>query len=440
MGKKTKSISKSIMKNKRKKHIAGWLLAFSLVLMPLLSQAQESKPVDRYLVQGAENNPRLKALFTQYLAALEQVPQVGALPDPQVTFAYFIQPFETRVGAQRASFSVSQMFPWFGTLEARERVAAQRAKVALHLFHEAKVELYRDIRVTYNELHYLQTAARITEENLEILRSFQELAQVYFETGQAGLSSVLQVEMEEEELESRLALLRDSREPLVARFGQLLNVDLQEPVSLPDSLWEEELLLDKEAIYKTLLAENPRLMHMDHQAEVYAQQVEVARKEGLPSLTVGAGYTVISPREGMEIPGNGKDAILFPQVGLRVPIFRKKYRAMQKEALLEKEAVELRKENLENQLLTDLEEQYRDLLNARRQVELYKRLSTLAEESFSLLQTEFSTGKNSFEEVLRMERQLLNYRLELARARTALNRHVYNINYLMGGQYETENR
>ncbi len=87
-----------------------------------------------------------------------------------------------------------------------------------------------------------------------------------------------------------------------------------------------------------------------------------------------------------------------------------------------------------------MEEQYRDLLHARRQVALYKRLSTLAEESFSLLQTEFSTGKNSFEEVLRMERQLLNYRLELARARTALNRQVYNINYLMGNQYETENR
>jgi cobalt-zinc-cadmium efflux system outer membrane protein len=436
----TRSTKSSIMKDKRYKTVTYWLLAFSLLLLPLLSQAQEERPVDRYLVQGAENNPRLKALFTQYLAALEQVPQVGALPDPQVTFAYFVQPIETRVGAQRANFSVSQMFPWFGTLDARERVAAQRAKVTLHLFHEAKVELYRDIRVTYNDLYYLQTATRITQENLEILRSFKELAQVYFETGQAGLSSVLQVEMEEEELESRLANLRDSREPLVARFEQLLNVDLQDPISFPDSLWEEELLLEKDAIYDTILAENPRLRHMDHQAQVYAQQVEVARKEGLPSFTVGASYTSISPRDGVEMPGNGKDAILFPQVGLRVPIFRKKYKAMQKEALLEKEAVELRKENLENELRTALEEQYRDLLHARRQVALYKRLSSLAEESFSLLQEEFSTGKNSFEEVLRMERQLLNYRLELARARTALNRHVYNINYLMGSQNETEDR
>ncbi|GAA4429405.1 hypothetical protein GCM10023188_14730 [Pontibacter saemangeumensis] len=428
------------MKDKRYKNITYWLLAFSLALLPLLSQAQEERPVDRYLVQGAENNPRLKALFTDYLAALEQVPQAGALPDPQVSFAYFLQPVETRVGAQRATFSASQMFPWFGTLEAQERVAAQRAKVRLQAFEEAKLELYRDIRVTYNDLYYLQAATRITEENLEILTSFKELAQVYFETGQAGLSAVLQVEMEEEELRSRLEYLADSREPLVTRFEQLLNTDLQEPITFPDSLWEEELLLEKEAIYNTLLAQNPRLEQLRQEAQVYENQVEVARKMGLPAFTLGASYTSIAGRGGVEMPDNGQDAVLFPQVGIRVPIYRKKYRAMQKEAVLEKEAVELRRENLENQLLTELEEEYRDLLDARRKVVLYKRLTSLAEESFALLQEEFSTGRNSFEEVLRMERQLLNYRLELAQARTALNNRVYNINYLMGSRYETEDR
>ncbi|GAB3833246.1 hypothetical protein GCM10028895_52050 [Pontibacter rugosus] len=161
---------------------------------------------------------------------------------------------------------------------------------------------------------------------------------------------------------------------------------------------------------------------------------------GLPAFTVGASYTSVADRDGVEMPGNGQDAILFPQVGVRLPIYRKKYKAMQKEALLEREAVELQRENLENQLLTELEEAYKDLLDARRKVALYKRLTRLAEESFALLQEEFSTGKNSFEEVLRMERQLLNYRLELAEARTALNNQVYNINYLMGSQYETENR
>ncbi|PRY01413.1 outer membrane protein TolC [Pontibacter ummariensis] len=433
------------MKDKRYNKLKAWVLTLSLALLPLHSQAQEpaqqeERPLDKYLALGGANNPKLKALFTQYLAALEQIPQVGTLPDPQVTFGYFIQPIETRVGAQKATFSASQMFPWFGTLEAQELVAAQKAKVKYHLFHEAMVELYRDIRVTYNDLYYLQTATRITEENLEILKAFKELAQTYFETDQAGLSSVLQVEIEEEELRSRLEYLVDSKEPLVTKFEQLLNTDLEEPVAFPDSLWEEELLLEKEEIFQVLLAKNPRLLHMDEQAQVYEEQVKVAEKLGLPSFTLGGTYTNVVPRDGVELPDNGQDAIIFPQVGVKLPIYRKKYKAMQKEALLEKEAVQLRKENLENELLTELEQEYRDLLEARRRVALYKRLTRLAEESFTLLQEEFSTGSKSFEEVLRMERQLLNYRLELAEARTNLNNQVYNINYLMGSQYESEDR
>ena len=72
--------------------------------------------IDRYLVLAAENNPGLRSRFNAYMAALETVPQAGALPDPQLAFAYFIRPVETRLGPQEFRISASQMFPWFGTL------------------------------------------------------------------------------------------------------------------------------------------------------------------------------------------------------------------------------------------------------------------------------------------------------------------------------------
>ena len=75
--------------------------------------------LEEYLTMAAENSPMLKAKFNDYLAALETVPQVGALPDPQLAFGYFIQPVQTRVGPQEFRISATQMFPWFGTLNAR---------------------------------------------------------------------------------------------------------------------------------------------------------------------------------------------------------------------------------------------------------------------------------------------------------------------------------
>ncbi|WP_017732292.1 TolC family protein [Nafulsella turpanensis] len=441
------------MENKKDRKITAWFFVLVFSLVPLLTQAQEEispgmeedpsmEYIHDYLVTAAENNPELKALFNRYLAALEEVKQEGVLPDPQLSFGYFILPVETRVGEQKANASFSQMFPWFGTLDAKQRVAAERARIALHLFNVAKAELYRDIRITYNELYYLEKAIAITEENLKLLESFKGIAEVTFESGKAGFSSVLQVQIEEEELQSELEFLLDSRLPLLTEFEQLLNTDLEEPVDLPDSLWEEQLLLEKSEIYEEILATSPHIVHMRHEAQVHEYEAEVAEKMGMPSFTLGTSYTYISPRtnleSGMAIPDNGQDVFMFPQLGIRLPIYRKKYKAMKKEALLRQEAVGFEIENLENELLTEMEQRYRDYLEAQRKVELYTRLTTLAEQSLRLLQTELATGQNDLFEIIRMERRLLNYRLELAKARTEKNNNVYRIHYLMGEQHEQD--
>lgn len=417
---------------------------FFLGLWTTNTHAQEegiqSRYLEKFLVLAAENNPEIRSLYKEYLTALEKVVQEGTLPDPQLSFGYFIQPVETRVGAQRATASFSQMFPWFGTLDAQERVAAERAQARLQLFEDAKLELFRDVKITYTELYYLKMAIQVTEENLALLSSFKNLAEVQFESGKTGFSSVLQVELEEEELESKLAYLQDSKIPLLTKFEELLNEKLQEPLEFPDSLWEEHFINEKSILLEMILAENPRLEQLEHQAKSFEEQLTVAKKMGLPSFTLGATYTNISPRTDLDplmaLPDNGQDAFIFPQIGIRVPLYRKKYKAMRQEAILQQEAVELKKENLENELETQLEQLYRDYVDALRNVELYSRLTTIAKQSLELYQTELSTGRNNVLEIIRMERQLLNYGLELARAKTERNNNVYRINYLIGEGYE----
>ncbi len=107
------------------KHIKRRIIIFLLMISSTIS-AQEN--LNGYLQEAAENNPGLVMKFNEYLAALELAPQVKALPDPQLAFGYFIQPVETRVGPQQFKFSVSQMFPWFGTLKAKENTVLIAAK------------------------------------------------------------------------------------------------------------------------------------------------------------------------------------------------------------------------------------------------------------------------------------------------------------------------
>ena len=229
--------------------------------------------------------------------------------------------------------------------------------------------------------------------------------------------------------------LEEGHLPLITQFEQLLNQTLAEPAALPDSLWQEELAVAKDSIFQTILANNPRLEELRYEAQAYESQATVAQKMGLPSFTVGGSYTSIAERTDMEMPDNGQDAIVFPQVGVRLPLYRKKYRAMEKQALLQQEAVTLSQESTQDQLRTELEQFYRNYLDAQRRVALNRRLADLAGRTLGLLQTEFTTGEANFEEIIRLQQQLLDYQLEEVQAQVEQNNSVYSIQYLMGNDF-----
>ena len=118
------------------KIIKNNIVIIILILIGFSAPAQDE--LDDYLVTAAENNPGLKATFNEYMAALEKVPQAGSLPDPTLAFGFFIRPVETRLGPQQARISATQMFPWFGTLNAKEDVVTEMAKAKYEMFEEAK--------------------------------------------------------------------------------------------------------------------------------------------------------------------------------------------------------------------------------------------------------------------------------------------------------------
>src|SRR6056297_2750922 len=119
----------------------------------LTSQAQT---LETYFKIAAENNPGLKAKYMEYEIAMEKIPQVSSLPDPSFSFGFFISPVETRVGPQRAKFSLSQMFPWFGTLKARGDAAAFMAEAKFQAFINERNRLLYKVSAAYYPLYELE--------------------------------------------------------------------------------------------------------------------------------------------------------------------------------------------------------------------------------------------------------------------------------------------
>jgi outer membrane protein TolC len=401
-----------------------------IVLLFLLTTAVSGQQeLDRYLTLAAENNAGLRATFNTYMAALQAAPQVGSMPDPTVAFGWFIQPVETREGPQQLRLSVSQMFPWFGTLGAREDAAIRSAEAKYETFLQTKSELFHEVRSLYYDLYFNRRAIAITENNLDILQSFSKLARVRIKSGSASALDEYRIDMESGDLRNQLARLRDKQTELEVAFNALLNAGEPLPVVTPDTLWTAKLGLSKAQVADSIRMNNPRIKRLERQQDALDSRKTAARKAGAPSFTLGFDYTVIGTGD-MNLPGT--DAFVFPRVGIRVPLYRDKYKAMVSEVEYQQMARQEEQIDTRNQLETLLEQGWNDYQDADRRLDLYRSQLDLANMSLTLLETEYSTGKQTFEEVLRMERKALQYALERERARADKHAAISFITLLMG--------
>ena len=404
-----------------------------IILSLLVVKAHAQTELDNYLKLGAENNPGLKAKFAEYNAALEKVPQVGTLPDPTISFGYFITPVETRVGPQQAKFGVMQMFPWFGTLGAKEDVVIQQAKAKYEAFEETKSKLFFDIKSAYYNLYFVQKGIAITRENIAILNTFQQLALIKVETGKSSVVDEMRVEMEKNELENQLAYLLDTKWVLEVNFNKLLNQPVETSITVPDDLWDESLSYSKEILLDSISNQNHMIKQLDFKMASFQKQEIAAHKMGGPKISIGMDYILIGKSDNPMV-GNesGKDAILFPKIGITVPLYRKKYKAMINEASLNIEATQFQKEDKQNQLTILFEKGHKEYKDGERRITLFQKQLKLAEKSLAILLTAYSNNGQNFEEVLRMERKVLKYALELDKAKADKNAAVAFINYLTG--------
>jgi len=405
-------------------------LTLILVLLAHFAQAQEE--LDGYLKIAASNNPGLKAMFSDYMAAMEQVPQVGSLPDPMVAFGYFIDPNEVRNGEQRLNIGLEQSFPWFGLLNAKEDVATQFAKSKYEDFENEKSNIFFEVKTAYYNYYFIEKAIQITIENIEILNVFKRLSLVKIEAGTATVVDELRVELELNDLENELALFLDTKDALHIKFNNLLNINRLAEIEVPEALWQDELPFDKLNMIEEIYAKNHQLKSLDHKLNAFLNQEIVAKKEGLPKFNIGIDYSVIGKDPAISSVTNGNDMIIFPQVGISIPLYRKKYTALIKEAKFNQDSQRLQKEDKKNTLSSVFETTLKDYSDGNRRISLNLNQSSIAKKVLNLLIVAYSTDSNDFEEVLRIERQLLKYELEHQKAITDKNAAVAFMNYLIG--------
>lgn len=374
-----------------------------------------AQTLEEYLKEASENNPTIKSSYATFEASLQRVSQVNALPDPTISFGYFISPIETRVGAQQAKLSLSQMFPWFGTLKAKEDVATLQAEAKYNEFLNDKNELYYKVKKAYYPLYEINKHILLMKEYLAILETYKQLATTSVSNGKASMTDVIRVDIMIDDMKTDIRLLEDKLTPYTISFNRLLNRPDSSVIVVTDSL--SSIAINNQYRRDSLLTSNPMLKAIDSKIEATNSMVEVAKKSGLPKFGVGLDYAFISERTDMNVPDNGKNAFM-PMVSMSLPIFRGKYKASVEEAELMKTSLEHKKESVENTLFSKYEMAWFELEKAEQLITLYNSQMVKTEQMVDLLYVAYGNSGKDFEEVLRMQQQLLKYQIALATSTT----------------------
>jgi len=404
----------------------------SIILMILGITAGQTQTLDDYFRMAAENNPGLQARYKEFEASLQKVPQVSTLPDPTFSFGYFISPVETRVGPQRAKFSLTQMFPWFGTLKSQGDAAALMAEAKYQSFLDARNQLYYQVTAAYHPLYELNQWKKIEKENINILESYKNIANSKFKSGTAPMVDVLRVDIILKDATTSLSILNEKEKSLRTLFNNLLNRDENEEIAINDSLPAETLAADFQK--DSLLTNNPVLNALDLKIKASEAGERAAQKQGLPKVGVGLDYVVVGERTDMSLADNGKD-VLMPMVSLSIPLFRKKYDAAEKEAQLMQESFALQKAEMENSLTSAYEVAWFQIQQQKQLLTLYEQQIQTSQQSLNLLFTSYGNSGKEFEEVLRMQQQLLKYEKMKATAEVQYQIALAKLNYLTAKTY-----
>jgi outer membrane protein, heavy metal efflux system len=378
--------------------------------------------LESYIRLALDRNPGLAASLARYRGALQRLPQVGALPDPMLAFTNYLSTPETRVGSQTNAVTLTQQFPWFGTLSAREQVAAKEAAALRQQYEAAKDDAVRQVKNTYYSIAFVDLAIGINGEERLLLDHYEKLAEARYQQGAGLQQPVVKLQAEITRVESRLEELKARRVDAEAALNALLNRPPETPVAKVALPPVPAAGVDYPRLYRAGRRNRPEVLASLVEIERDEKRVDLARKDYWPSFSLGGTWVNVVGRAvapgAMPVDSNGRDVVGF-NLGINLPVHRSRYDAEVAEATEAKLAAARGYQQTVNAVEAAIRESGFRIGTLREQMALYNTtLIPQAQQSLQSAEAAYSTGSLGVLDLLDSERVLLEVRLGLAQLTT----------------------
>jgi outer membrane protein TolC len=367
-----------------------------------------------------EENPDIASARSDWRSTLERVPQERSLPDPMVSYRYFGQSPETRVGPQEHALEISQTLPWFGKRNLQAERAGHLASGASWRARDLERDLIARLKRAYFDVAYLQEALALNADEVALLRRFEEIALTRYAVGEGIQQSVVKVQTDISRLSDRETLLRERLEAATRRIAQLIGKPHSGLSLQPIGLELLNLDLDPKELERQAVGSHPEVHASLRQIEADEAWLSRRNLESRPDFRFGIAYTSVGAREdapgrASPPPDNGEDSLAFT-VGLNVPLYRGRIRAGAHEARQRVRSSERLLQSTRDRLRFEVQEAVLRLESLESRGRLYKDvIIPQAEESLGSAEAAYTTNRQDFLDLLDAERVLFQVRLSYHR-------------------------
>lgn len=407
-------------------------LAFTFLSNLPLLYAEDFFSLNSLIEEVKKNNPEILAAQKRWEAAKARVPQAKSLDNPTLGLTFEKTPGSpfrlNKTMSEDRMLSITQMFPFFGKLPLKGKIALVESQMASAEYKNKELEIINEVKNAYYDLFMNYKEIELNQESLKIMQSTAKVAEAKYAVGKVSQEEVFKIDAEIAKLNINIINLEEENKAKQTRINTLLNSDPEGKLGIPELKEEANFDKDINYLYKLTIENQPELIIFSYAIEKNKYAESLAKKSFFPDFL--AGVTMRGITTGTIGPWDLMLAFSMPFW------FWTKQRYEIKEAIANVEEAKAAYEAMKNKALSQIKDLAVKVETAKNKINLYKtNLIPILESSIGSSLANFRSGNGDFMALLDSERMLIETKMEYYKAIVDYNMNLADLEKAVGKEF-----
>ena len=396
---------------------------------PALLYSGEPLSLNTLIEEAKKNNPEILSAKKRWEASLARIPQAKSLDNPTVGLTFEKIPRGTlkldKTMSEDRMLSITQMFPFFGKLPLKGKMALVESQMAASEYKNKELEVINAVKNAYYNLFMHHKAVELNRESLVFLEMIAKIAEAGYIVGEVPQEELFKINLEIAKVSNDIENHEDEKRSHETHLNTLLNRGPEEPLTHPELKEEVSFNRDINSLYRLTLENQPELLMFSYAIEKNKYAKSLAKKSFFPDMMAGI------VQRGITSGSLGPWDLM---LAFSVPLwFWTKQRYEVKEAIANLEEAQAAYQAMKNKAFAETKDLATKIEIAKNKINLYKNTQIpLLESSIESSLSAYRSGRGDIMMLLDSQRMLIEAKMDYYKSLVEYNMNLADLERTVG--------